>query len=371
MLRRRRAGEKSATHGASAAENEDEEYDEEAESHKSAVNAILDWARNYQVHDNNDGDSDAESVIQANEDLDSDDHSFVEDDGELGAPEDVSVPFEFSRHRTKSTKDCFRDVVEWMVHSKLNPGFRRNDEMYKFAFQKLGDEVVGRVESQLVSSVWNADFRNALRARPYLDVSACPTFHDCDACNRTNHPASSDLKFTGKPYSDETLEPLFDSDSDSDNSDSDDEDASGHRNQDRDREGHVLPPEERHFYLGRHVFHQLEMHNNHLANTNFKKKRTCKSNAVLTHTLVHWRFHLYEWVVDYLNRTEELLSNPERSLEREKLSAKKRTKYANKVVDKMDSSGEVQRLWMDFHQNLRVVRETKVFPRPSLTIACL
>lgn len=88
--------------------------------------------------------------------------------------------------------------------------------------------------------------------------------------------------------------------------------------------------------------------------------RTCKSNAVLTHTLIHWRFHLYEWVVDYLNQKEELLSNPQKSLEREKMSAKKRTKYANNVVDRMDEEGEVQRLWMDFHQTIRTVREMKV-----------
>lgn len=87
--------------------------------------------------------------------------------------------------------------------------------------------------------------------------------------------------------------------------------------------------------------------------------RTCKSNAVLSHTLIHWRFHLYEWVVDYLDRKEELLSSPQRSLEREKLSAKKRTKYANKVMDRMDAGNEVQRLWNDFHQTLKVARTMK------------
>ncbi|OKL55889.1 hypothetical protein UA08_08941 [Talaromyces atroroseus] len=335
MLRRRRAGEKAVTDAAEGEgeEDEEEEYDEEKESHNNAVNAILNWARNYGDHSNDNRDSDADSVIEANEDLDTDDSSFIEEDGELGAP--VAVPFEFSRHRTKHTKDCFRDVIEWMVHSKLNPAFPRGDEMYQFAFRKVGDELVGRIKSQLASTVWNADFLNALRARPYLDVTAhLPSSDSCNACNRSGHWASSDLKLSGKPYSDETLEPLYDSDSDSDE-DSETQTARDHRRRDIDSEGHILPSEDTHFYLG----------------------RTCKSNAVLTHTLVHWRFHLYEWVVDYLNRKEELLSNPQRSLEREKLSAKKRTKYANKVVDKMNSNGEVQRLWTDFHQNLRTVRE--------------
>ncbi|KAE8551992.1 hypothetical protein EYB25_005883 [Talaromyces marneffei] len=329
MLRRRRAGEKDI----SEEEDEDEQEDEEESQPHYASTAGMNWDDYSRIRD--DSDSDAASIIEANEDLDADDSSFVEDDGELGVP--VNVPFEFSRHRTKTTRDCFRDVVEWMVHSKLNPAFHRNDDVYKFAFIKMSDEVVGRAGSQLISTVWNADFVNTLRARPHLDVTAYPLDegHKCDACNRSKHPASSDLKFTGKPYSEETLEPLYESDdSDSDGSDTSDVDGNSH---DRDRDGHILPSEDRHYYLG----------------------RTCKSNAVLTHTLIHWRFHLYEWVVDYLNHKEELLSNPQKSLEREKMSAKKRTKYANHVVDQMDEDGEVQRLWTDFHQTIRTVREMK------------
>ncbi|KAF3402494.1 hypothetical protein DPV78_003971 [Talaromyces pinophilus] len=334
MLRRRRAGEKDISED--EAEGEEEDDDDDEPQPRYASTADINWDDYSKTRDL---DSDAESIIEANEDLDADDSSFVEDDGELGVPGDVnvSVPFEFSRHRTKTTRECFRDVVEWMVHSKLNPAFNRNDDVYQFAFIKVKDEVVGRTASQLISTVWNPDFVNTLRARPHLEVTGHPLDddHKCDACNRSKHPASSDLKFTGKPYSEETLEPLYDSDdSDSDSSDTCDEDENG---PDRDREGHVLLSEDRHYYLG----------------------RTCKSNAVLTHTLIHWRFHLYEWVVDYLNHTEELLSNPQKSLDREKMSAKKRTKYANSVVDRMDEDGEVQRLWMDFHQTLRSVREMK------------
>jgi hypothetical protein len=248
MLRRRRAGEKDI----SETDAEDEEEDDDEPQPHYASTAGINWDDYSRTRD--DSDSDAPSIIEANEDLDADDSSFVEDDGELGVPGDVTVdvPFEFSRHRTKTTRDCFRDVVEWMVHSKLNPAFNRNDDVYQFAFIKVKDEVVGRAASQLISTVWNADFVNTLRARPHLDVTAHPLDygHKCDACNRSKHPASSDLKFTGKPYSEETLEPLYESD-DSD-SDSDGSDEEGN-SPDRDGEGHVLPSEDRHYYLGRYV----------------------------------------------------------------------------------------------------------------------
>lgn len=84
--------------------------------------------------------------------------------------------------------------------------------------------------------------------------------------------------------------------------------------------------------------------------------RHCKGNAVLTHTLLHWRFNLYDWVVDYLD-AKEGLSDPQRTVERENLSRKKRAKMANTVVDTMDKEGEIQRLWRDFHHTLKAARD--------------
>lgn len=247
-LRRRRAGQKTAI------DIPDIEEDDDEPQQSSPSISFFPWINILRrKRHNSDEDSDVESVIEKNEDLDADDSSFVEDDGDLGVPT-TEIPFEFSRHRTKSTRECFRDVIEWMVHSKLNPAFQRNDEMYKFAFTKINDEVVGRTGSQLVSSVWNADFRNTLFARPYLEVTAMLTSdgYSCAACNRSGHPASSDLKFSGKPYSDETLEPLYDSDSDEEDDDDSSAETVGHR-RDRDRYGHILIPEGKHFYLGRYV----------------------------------------------------------------------------------------------------------------------
>lgn len=191
--------------------------------------------------------SDVEPAIPIDEDLDRDDDEFIleDDEAELGVP--TEIPFEFTRHAYKQTKEYFRDVVEWMVHNKLNPAFPRADALYEVAFLKVEDEVKGRTGSQLVSTVWNSSFQRALMARPHIQVTPYPIAdeHSCDACNRSSHPASFEIKLYGKPYSLETLEPLSDDDSDEEG----DETATV----DRDRKGNVLPDENTRFLLGRSV----------------------------------------------------------------------------------------------------------------------
>ncbi|GAT28371.1 possible transcription factor IIIc-like protein [Aspergillus luchuensis] len=282
--------------------------------------------------------SDVESAIASNDDLDRYEDDFVleDDDDTLGAPTGLEdIPIEFSRHAYKQLKDYFQDAVEWMVHNQLNPAFPRSDPVYEVAFSKLEDEVKGRTGSQLVSSVWNAKFRRALLARPRIKITTFPTIenHPCDACNRSGHPASFDIKLYGKAYSLKTLEPLTDDDSDDDDDD-DKEDDNDH--EERDRDGHILPDENTRFFLGRH----------------------CKNKATLAHTLTHWRFHLNEWVTGYLEHQGYLSET--RVVERSHWSTKKRTKYAVKAVESMITNGEVKKLWRDFHINLRTARETTV-----------
>lgn len=190
--------------------------------------------------------SDDESSVASNEDLDKYDDDFVlaDENAELGAPTGSDeIPLEFTRHAYKQTKEYFQDAVEWMVHNQLNPAFPRSSPHFRFAFAKLEDEVRGRAGSQLLSSSWNAGFRRAVMARPYMEDTSYPVVeqHPCDACNRSGHPASSDVKFYGKAYSLETLEPLSDEGSDEEPDTS----------RERDRDGNILPDEETRFLLGK------------------------------------------------------------------------------------------------------------------------
>ncbi|GAB1205399.1 hypothetical protein APSETT445_004073 [Aspergillus pseudonomiae] len=311
-LRRRRAGEKETDDESpetpqSASESEDESEGE----------STIPQPRFRQEKE----DSDVESSVASNEDLDRYEDDFVLEDGTLGAPSSLpDMPFEFSRHSYKQLKDYFQDAVEWMVFNQLNPAFERSSPVYQVAFSKLEDEVKGRTGSQLISSVWNANFRSALMARPHMEVTGYPTLenHPCDACNRSGHPASSDMKLYGKAYSLETFKPLSDENSDTE------EDG-----RERDRDGHALPDENTRFLLGR---------------------------AAMAHTLIHWRFHLNEWVVDHLERMG-YMSDKEIS-RRNRWSQKKKAKRAAEAVGLMVYEGEIKKLWRDFHINLRTARES-------------
>ncbi|KAF3398206.1 hypothetical protein F1880_005968 [Penicillium rolfsii] len=331
-LRRRRAGQK---------EELEEESDGESEGGLPQSSPTNHFFRPRRT--DNDDDSEVESEIDANEDLDRYEDDFVQEDNELGVPTE-EIPFEFTRHAYKQPKEYFRDVVAWMVHNRIDPAFPRDDAMYQMAFQKLSDEVKARAGSSLISSVWTPKFRQVLLARPHLEITGFPTsmMHSCDACNRAGHPASSDLKFYGKAYSEETLEPLTDDssgDESSTASDSSDEDSMNNENDsevERDRDGNILPDENTRFYLG----------------------KTCKANAYMAHLLTHWRYQLNEWVVDYLRRMGHM--EDAEVLRRENLSQKRKTRNAIDVCKKMEADGEIERLYRDFHIHLKTAREKTV-----------
>ncbi|KAJ5382608.1 hypothetical protein N7517_000519, partial [Penicillium concentricum] len=331
-LRRRRAGVEPED------DEEEEEYDEDEDDSdvqeiaRPGSDASPSGRGLWRHHDD---DSDVESAIDANENLDRYEDDFVlEDEHDLGVPTE-EIPFEFTRHAYKQPKEYFRDVIGWMVQNKLNPAFPRSDAMYKMAFMKLEDEVKGRAGSQLISSVWNPSFVYALQARPHIEIAAFPTEenHPCDACRRSGHPASSDIKLYGKAYSLQTLEPLEDDDNDSDDGDDSSDEDDG---KERDRDGHVIPPENVRYFLG----------------------KQCKARAQLAHTLTHWRYHLNEWVIDFLERTGHM--EADEILRRNDLSVKRKTRNANDVLDSMTGSGEVDKLWRDFHINLKSAREKEV-----------
>ncbi|TPR02049.1 Inosine-uridine preferring nucleoside hydrolase family protein [Aspergillus niger] len=183
-LRRRRAG-KTASDTENPESDVEHEQEDEAETHEESPKRKPQFRTRLE-------ESDVESAIASNDDLDRYEDDFVleDDDDTLGAPTGLEdIPIEFSRHAYKQLKDYFQDAVEWMVHNQLNPAFPRSDPVYEVAFSKLEDEVKGRTGSQLVSSVWNAKFRRALVARPQIEITTFPTIenHPCDACNRSAH----------------------------------------------------------------------------------------------------------------------------------------------------------------------------------------
>lgn len=271
-------------------------------------------------------------------DADEDDEDFIEegDDDTLGVPD--GVPIAFTRYASMKAKDLWKFAIEWMVQKKINPAFNMDDEIYNLTFQKLDDEVSGLVGSKFASSAWTSEFHMALHSRPEIAYNTIDrhtaehAYRDkCDACNRTGHPATREVQFQGKPYHRQTLDEVGKDDTDSDDEEDNDDDSSsdsaGETAADRpayDAQGRVVPPANKVWYVG----------------------KFCMSNARTAHALHHWRYHLYEWVVLWIDGHG--YSGAKELKKRDKMSTKKKRKYANKIVDRMADEGVLKKLWKEF-----------------------
>lgn len=286
---------------------------------------------------------------------------FIDEDDTLGVPDDalLLMPLEFTRASRKPLKAHFRDAVEWLVHRRINPAFERDDEVYRTAWTRLDDEVVGLANSKWVSSSWRPDFYRLLRARPYIEQAELGYGHlstdveKCQACGRSNHPATWAINFTGKPYDSNTLDELENdttSGSEDESSSSSTSSGEGERPRgqqqkqrqkqkqkkqrpDRDVHGNALPPEDRQFFVG----------------------TVCNSNAEMAHNLLHWKPALRDWVNGALEREGWLA--PERLVELDRMRRKERRRVADEVVEAWDASGIIKRLYADFKENIRRAEE--------------
>jgi hypothetical protein len=273
------------------------------------------------------------------------DAEFVEEGSEddtLGVP--AGIPLEFTRYASMKTKELFKFAVEWMVQKKINPAFKMHDPIYDLTFKKLDDEVTGLAGSKFTSAVWTPAFTIALQSRPdilfhRLDTTGDNFMRDkCDACNRTNHPCKYEVQFRGKPYHRDTLEHVDLHDDDEDDSSSCDSDSSTSSAADRptyNAKGQTVVPETHVFYVG----------------------KFCMSNAETAHKLNHWRFHLNEWVENFLKREKYLTADA--IVRRDGLSTRKRSKEANKIVDRMERDGRVKELWMEYKDAMESARSSK------------
>ncbi|KAL8880134.1 MAG: hypothetical protein Q9192_008085, partial [Flavoplaca navasiana] len=199
LLRRRRAGK--------VADPTSDDDDLEIQQQNSELD--VDSDKPIELEDEESGTERVRRAIPPN--LDEYEEDFVddEDDDTTGAHPDLAdIPLEFTRHAHKRPIEHFKDVVEWMIHNKLNPAFARNDPVYTIAVRKLDDVVQGYAGSKFMSSAWKAEFLEALKKYPDCTKIDVPTMHDrkCEACGRSGHPAKHQLIFSGKPYDRESLE---------------------------------------------------------------------------------------------------------------------------------------------------------------------
>ncbi|KAF1352883.1 hypothetical protein EJ07DRAFT_168625 [Lizonia empirigonia] len=349
-LKRRRAGstqEPSSTPARKTRTLIESDSDSELEVIKEEPNSdeIGDPESAEDEDEEEDRDANALDMFQEDED----DTGFIDDDPDavIGEPDDdqPQLPMQFSSMSRAKPKELFKYAVEWMVMKKIHPAFNSNDEIYELTFRKLDNEVKGLASSKFTSAAWTSDFTKAINARPELVIHEIGSSRrefltdHCEACNRKNHPATSELSLTGAPYDPDSLEPLDNSDSDSNSvsaSSSLSADPEAKRNGEKptyDARGERIPPESKTFTLG----------------------STCKANAQVAHTLHHWRYHLNDWVKGYLQSNGYL--TPEKLVGRDKKSDRKREAEARKIVDKMEQKGEIRKLYHLYKDQVRFAVE--------------
>jgi len=90
------------------------------------------------------------------------------------------------------------------------------------------------------------------------------------------------------------------------------------------------------------------------ANTCF---RFCAANAETAHSLEHWRYHLFDWVNEWLDDAGH--NTPEKVMQRDKMSERKRGKLAYRILDQMEREGKIRSLYKDFKQSISAARDFK------------
>ncbi|KAI2785592.1 hypothetical protein F4815DRAFT_28778 [Daldinia loculata] len=288
---------------------------------------------------------DSQGDVEGQEDGDDDDkdlEDFISDDDDapLGAPANLDIPLEFTAQAHRPLKDQFPYVIEWLVHNRINPAFERNDPVYNNAWRKLDDEIRALASSKFASAAWKAEFYRTLKGRPKMEAYEMDRsersgglYDSCDACGRSNHPASFRIIFQGHPYYKSTLADVESDTEDNDsNEDEDDDDDNESNAGSIDTQGMTLPPVTREWHVG----------------------VVCCSNAETAHSLIHWKHALKEWVEERLEDDGWMAAH--KLKERERLKARKRRDLANGIVDGWREKGIVAALYKDFKSTLESAR---------------
>ncbi|ESZ96077.1 hypothetical protein SBOR_3554 [Sclerotinia borealis F-4128] len=279
--------------------------------------------------------------IRENEDEYDSDFVDDDDDGLIGVPDYGMIPLQFTAAAHKPLKEHFKEAVEWCVQNKINPGFNQNlMPIYKSAWNKLEDAYSGLSGSKFVSTSWTRDFTKGLYARPDFSSrrlapgEAIDILSEvkCEACNRRKHIPTWGISLRGSAYYKESLAEVEKDDSsseeDKEEEDSDDEKDTRSLNS-RDE---PLPPQDKEYMVG----------------------AVCKENAEHAHTLIHLKYALNQWVIGSLESKGHLTIA--KLAQRDKMSAKKRQKEVNGIVDQWKEEKEIKELYRIWKQQLETAQ---------------
>ncbi|KAM0144836.1 hypothetical protein ACHAP3_000869 [Botrytis cinerea] len=347
ILKRKRAGESNPI--LTESESDEEEVGGLYDSGSDALTTFEDEEEEEveeEVQETRKRKSPKKTVRENEDEYDSD---FVDDDdvGLLGVPDYAMIPLHLTAAAHKPLREHFVEAVEWCVQNKINPGFNQNlMPIYKAAWNKLEDAYSGLSGSKFVSTSWTRDFTKGLYARPeFITRRLAPGEAidllgeaKCEACNRRKHIPTFGITLRGSAYHKDSLAEVEKDDSDTeedDEEDSDDEKDTRSLNS-RDE---PLPPQDKEYMVG----------------------SVCKENAENAHILIHLKYALNQWVIGSLESQGHLTI--EKLAKRDKMSAKKRQKEVNGIVDKWKEEKEIKELYGIWKQQLETAQNASTTGR--------
>ncbi|TPX68723.1 hypothetical protein SpCBS45565_g02882 [Spizellomyces sp. 'palustris'] len=191
--------------------------------------------RNYQA--NSDSDTGKQPGSISSDQSDDDLQGFIVDEGVSDAEALAALPSNF-RLVASTLFDSFRIVVQMLLEMVVHPSFgvrvyqtkgmvflwamgrtslreklydvilSVSDDQYLPHVRALENRISGYRISLVSSEVWQPDFRRSLDTCPRFRWWNITRIDDCDACARSNRPASKRILLSGWPYNPDTLQPM-------------------------------------------------------------------------------------------------------------------------------------------------------------------
>ncbi|KAG9055010.1 hypothetical protein FS842_003388 [Serendipita sp. 407] len=225
----------------------------------------------------------------------------VEDDGDNSVA--MELPLQFSMHRAQPLAVSFKVFFQLLVHIACQPShlreiyvrerLSREDDTTLYlqnAVGQLRKHLSSIRDSQVASSLWKYNFRNALEVKPELTIIQIDPEPFCAACRRNSAISTQQAQLQGEPYRPLSFQPLKNvndstseesSDESGSGSDSDESDGSNNNDdEENDDTSEAEPPQT--FNLGQH----------------------CARRVALFHTLTHWEYALFQLVEEKVLKIE-------------------------------------------------------------------
>ena len=117
----------------------------------------------------------------------------------------LSISFIPGNLRDYTLKDAFGIYTQYLLGTIAEEGFVQSltgQSLHYFqpAIQKVERTICDRKELMVSSSVWEPHFRTVLLSFPIFESFPVTSHMDCEACCRSNHPATYLVKLKGKQY---------------------------------------------------------------------------------------------------------------------------------------------------------------------------